>query len=239
MAGFYHAVFDRLPEALRRRINPLDFAIRDFVCSQSLRTGVVVLDAGAGESQFRGCFGEQFYIALDATVGDPEWDYSGIDLCADLGGIPLRSSSVDLVLNTQVLEHVENPGVVLREIRRVLKDGGSLLLTAPQGWPEHQQPNDFYRFTRFALSSLMKEAGFSESHVEPIGGYFHYLGHRLTFIPKVLFQDRQGLLRVLLFPLELVCLAFFCAFCPFVCYYLDALDKKKEFTLCYRVLAVK
>jgi SAM-dependent methyltransferase len=146
---------------------------------------------------------------------------------------------VDLVLNTQVLEHVENPGVVLREIRRVLKDGGSLLLTAPQGWPEHQQPNDFYRFTRFALSSLMKEAGFSESHVEPIGGYFHYLGHRLTFIPKVLFQDRQGLLRVLLFPLELVCLAFFCAFCPFVCYYLDALDKKKEFTLCYRVLAVK
>jgi SAM-dependent methyltransferase len=176
---------------------------------------------------------------LDSTVGEPDWDYSNIDLCADLMAIPIATETVDLVLNTQVLEHVAHPALVLGEIHRVLRPGGELLLTAPQGWHEHQQPHDFFRFTRFSLELLLDHAGFSKYQIEPFGGYFHYLGHRLTFIPKVLFQERRGILRVALFPVELATLFFCCFVIPLLCFYLDRLDEKKEFTLCYRVLASK
>jgi SAM-dependent methyltransferase len=198
-----------------------------------------VLDAGAGEARFADDFSDHLYVALDFALGDKGWDYSKIDVKAELSRIPFVTGGFDSVLSIQVLEHVADPGEVLRELRRVLKPGGSLMLTAPQGWHEHQQPHDYYRFTQFSLSRMLTRAGFAAVQIEPMGGYFHYLGHRLTYIPKVLFSQRKRLTRLMLFPLELFCLAVFCFLLPFICYYLDWLDKKKEFTLCYRCRARK
>jgi SAM-dependent methyltransferase len=240
MTGFYLTAYSLLPEFLKRRINPLEYSIQAFV--QSARPDsaqAVVLDAGAGEARFQQYFSDQLYLALDSGVGEASWDYSRIHICADLMNIPLVGSSVDVVLNTQVLEHVPDPALVLQEIYRVLKAGGRLHLTAPQGWHEHQQPQDYFRFTQYSLRSMLLFAGFREITIEPLGGYFHYLGHRLTYIPKILFQERMGAARVLLFPLEVIALFLFCFVGPVICYHLDRLDRKKEFTLCYRCVAVK
>jgi SAM-dependent methyltransferase len=237
---FYQRVYQLLPEFLKRRINPLDYAIRDFVRSAAqFRPGGTVLDAGAGESRFATCFANHFYVALDSCVGDPSWDYRKIDVWADLAALPVASESADMVINTQVLEHVRNPEPVIREIYRVLKPGGRLYLTAPQGWPEHQQPNDFFRFTRYSLKSLFEKAGFRHVEIASLGGYFHYLGHRLSFVPKVVFPGLPAALRIPLLPLEVIVLALFCFLFPLVCFYLDPLDRNREFTLCYRCLAVK
>jgi SAM-dependent methyltransferase len=162
-----------------------------------------------------------------------------VALLGDLSAIPIDSESVDIVLNIQVLEHVTSPAQILREIHRVLKPGGTLYLTAPQGWHEHQSPHDYFRFTREALQLLFEEAGFPDPKIESQGGYFHYLGHRLTYIPKVLFGSRSGLLRGLFFPLELLSLSLFCFCLPVLCYYLDRLDSRQEFTLGYRCVVVK
>ena len=238
--GFYFTVYERFPEFLKRRINPLEYSIRSFVESASRGPArSVVLDAGSGESRFAASFQSHLYVALDLGVGDPAWDYSKVGLLGDLSAIPLASETVDIVLNIQVLEHVVSPSRVLGEIHRVLKPGATLYLTAPQGWHEHQSPHDYFRFTRDALRLLFVEAGFRDPIIEPQGGYFHYLGHRLTYIPKVLFTGRSGLLRVLLFPLEVLSLGMFCFCLPLVCYYLDRLDSKREFTLGYQCMAVK
>lgn len=240
MAGFYLKAYSLLPEFLKRRINPLEFSVEAFV--SLARPNVcrgVILDAGAGEARFRHHFREHLYLALDSGIGDATWDYSRIHICADLSEIPLRRNSVDAVINTQVLEHLPNPEGVLAEVYRVLKNGGRLHLTAPQGWHEHQQPHDYFRFTQYSLRSMLESAGFRAISIEPLGGYFHYLGQRLTYVPKVLFQQRQGVSRVLLFPLELVSLLSFCLLGPLICYYLDRLDRTKEFTLCYKCLAIK
>ncbi|RPJ61353.1 MAG: methyltransferase domain-containing protein [Acidobacteria bacterium] len=240
MSSFYLRVYGRLPEFLKRRINPLDYAIEDFVkTAAAAHPGQKVLDAGAGEARFAAHFTEHFYVSADACVGDARWDYSRIQLVADLAALPLQEGAVDAVLNIQVLEHVKNPALVVTELHRVLKPGGRLYLTAPQGWSEHQQPHDFYRFTRFALNDLLVQAGFKEVKIEPFGGYFHYLGHRLTHVPKVLFPALPRALRVLLFPLELATLALFCVAFPIGCYYLDSFDGSREFTLGYRCLARK
>lgn len=240
MAGFYQTAYNLLPGFLKRRINPLDHAIEVF--ARSAAEGLdeaVVIDAGAGEARFSRYFQGQHYIAVDSCAGEPGWDYSRISVHADLARMPFRSEVADVVLNTQVLEHVPEPGSVLVEIHRVLKPGGRVFLTAPQGWHEHQQPNDFFRFTAFALARLFRGAGFRDVEIKPLGGYFHYLGHRLTYIPKVLFQSRSIPVRILLFPVEIACLAAFCFLAPLACFYLDRFDRKKEFTLCYSCLAQK
>lgn len=240
MASGYLAIYERFPEFLKRRINPSEYSLREFVGQAAERhVGQTVLDAGAGESRFRHEFHRSRYVGIDLGSGDPGWSYADLDAISNLDWLPLKSGSVEAVINTQVLEHVPEPKKVLEEFARVLRKGGSLYLTVPQGWPEHQQPLDFYRFTRFSLQRLLSEAGFSRYEIRPMGGYFHYLGHRLTFVPKVLFQSRKGVARALLLPLELAALSLCCVLGPLVCYYLDRFDTKKEFTLLYRCEAVR
>src|SRR5512144_3252805 len=121
MSSFYLRVYTRLPEFLKRRINPLDYAIEDFVkTAAEPASRQKVLDAGAGEARFAPYFSKHFYVAMDTCVGEPLWDYSRIQLIADLGALPLRESAFDAVLNIQVLEHVKNPALVVAELHRVL-----------------------------------------------------------------------------------------------------------------------
>lgn len=240
MPPAYQRLRDLVPSFLQRRINPLEASIHDLVAAAAAgAAGGRVLDAGAGESRFRELFAASTYVALDRAVGDADWDYGGLDVIADLKGLPAGDSSFDLVINIQVLEHVRRPRAVIEELARVLRPGGQLVLTAPQGWGEHQQPHDYYRFTRWALQSLAESAGLEGVRISPMGGYFHYLGHRMTYIPKVLFSRRNGPVRILLLPLEIACLALFCGLGPLCCYYLDRFDPEPEFTLGYALRAVK
>jgi SAM-dependent methyltransferase len=240
MSGFYFRFYNLLPAFLRRRINPLEDAVCRFVAGAAkLGPKAVIVDAGAGQSRFAELFRSQLYVALDFGRGDGGWDYSRLDVVGDLQHLPLKDDCAAAVINTQVLEHLPEPAEALREMHRILEPGGRLFLTAPQGWHEHQQPHDYYRFTSFALERLLSGAGFGSWTIDPIGGYFHYLGHRLTYIPKLLFWPRGKVVRILLFPVEVLFLILFCFAGPLLCYYLDRLDRDKEFTLCYRCLAIK
>lgn len=226
----------KMPLPIRKLIDPLTVEEEGFIrkASLSVKTDDIVLDAGAGECKYRDYFPHGFYIALDFFCGDSKWDYRRIDIGGDLTSIPLKANTVNTIINTHVLEHVSNPETVIKEFYRVLKKGGRLFLTTPQGWYEHQIPHDYFRFTSYGLNKLFSKAGFQVDFIKPMGGYFRYLANRLTFLPKVLFWQRSRATRIFLLPLELLFIFIFVGLIPPILNLLDFLDRERRCTLSYK-----
>ena len=63
----------------------------------------------------------------------------------------------DVIVMIEVLEHVHDPLAAVRNLRRLLKPGGMLVLSAPFMFPLHDRPHDFYRFTRYGLELMLAE----------------------------------------------------------------------------------
>ena len=138
-----------------------------------------MLDAGAGEGSHRSFFAAQRYIGLDLAVGDSAWDYSKLDVLGDLTALPFRDCLFDAALNIVTLEHVRDPARVLRELARTLAPAARLLLIVPHEWEEHQQPHDYFRYTRYGVEYLLRQAGFEGLDIRPVGGFFRLLSRRL------------------------------------------------------------
>ena len=134
-------------------------------------SGSIVVDVGCGESPYRSMLsGFAHYIGLDFP-GRPD-SGSRPDVLADALALPLRAGSVDAVVCTEVIEHVVEPATLLAEAHRVLKTGGSLLLSAPFTWHLHDEPHDYWRFTEYGLRLLCERAGFRVASVRATNHYF-------------------------------------------------------------------
>ena len=146
---------------------------------KSVAPGAKVLDAGAGDSPYRQYFQHTAYEATDHCKRDAR-EYPYVNYICDLTSIPVEENRYDLVLCTQVLEHVPWPREVLRELNRVLKPGGKLWISAPLFFEEHETPHDFFRYTQFAWRHMLEHAGFEIERLEWVTGYFGTLSHQLN-----------------------------------------------------------
>ena len=144
----------------------------------SLSEGARVLDAGAGDCRYQKHFRQAIYESADfCQVKKP---YGEITYVCDLRALPVEASRYDLVLMTQVLEHLAEPLEVLGELHRVLKPGGTLWLSAPLQHEEHEEPYDFFRYTQFGLRHVLQRAGFQVVELEWTEGYFGTLAYELV-----------------------------------------------------------
>jgi SAM-dependent methyltransferase len=170
-----------MPAPLRRHVLHFEAAIDAAVAAfaAALPSGARVLDAGSGQGQYALHFARQSYCGVDLAVGDAAWDYSRLDALADLAALPFTGCAFAAAIHVVTLEHVREPGDVLREIARVLRPGAPLLLVAPHEWEVHQAPHDYYRYTRHGLAYLLEKAGFEDIGIRPVGGYFRLLARRL------------------------------------------------------------
>ena len=91
----------------------------------------------------------------------------------------MADGTYDLVLCSQVLEHIPEPVIVLKEIRRVLKPDGQAWLSAPLFYEEHETPYDFHRYTQFAWRRMAAEAGFTVESLEWLEGYYGTISYQL------------------------------------------------------------
>lgn len=125
----------------------------------------MVLDIGCGHKPYQDLFRSATYLGMDCTMTDSSPDFVG-----DALQLPVRDRSVDVVFATQIIEHVRKPELMIRECRRVLRADGALILTGPLYWPLHEEPHDFFRFTKYGFSELLRCAGFSQWQIREDGG---------------------------------------------------------------------
>ena len=166
---------ERLSPALVAHVEEMPFVRRGILQAVSafaaqLSPGSRVLDAGAGNAPYAELFAHCDYVTADW----PQSVHEGArraDIVASLEALPVSDEAFHAVLCTEVLEHVAEPVRVLAELHRILVPRGRLCLTTPFAWPLHEEPFDFYRYTPFALSHLLEQAGFTEVSIERRAGF--------------------------------------------------------------------
>lgn len=156
---------------------------------EAVRPDELVLDAGAGRAPYRALFEHARYETADFMAVKNK-KYQEPDYVCDLASIPVEDGRFDHVVLTQVLEHLPEPSDVLRELHRVMKPGGTLWLTAPLFYAEHERPYDFYRYTRYGLRHLLERQGFEVEELDWLEGYLGTLSYQARLMGKVLPTSR-------------------------------------------------
>lgn len=123
-------------------------------------SGGLLLDIGCGSKPYEELFQVDEYIGLDIEKSGHDHSSSKIDVFYDGNVIPFKDQHFDHVFSSEVFEHVFNLDDLLVEINRVTKTGGTLLVTVPFCWDEHEIPYDFARYSSYGISSVMHKHGF-------------------------------------------------------------------------------
>jgi len=216
--------------------------------SHQVPAGSTLLDVCAGSAPYRSYFAHCAYKTHDFCALEPSQllgkaGYAQIDYVSDATKIPVPDEFFDVVLFTEGLEHVPDPILVIKEIGRILKPGGKLILTAPLGSGLHQPPYHFYGgYTPWWYERFLHDAGFEPPTIEPNGGFFlqfaewHINAIRL-FKPwrtrgPITSRALWMVLWLMLLPWSLVIL-------PLLYRVLDRLDHERAFTIGYHVMAIK
>jgi SAM-dependent methyltransferase len=158
--------------------------------------GSRLLDAGAGPLRYKPLCSHLDYVSQDFAQYDGrgdgialqsgQWNVSGIDIVSDITTIPLPDASFDVVLCAEVLEHIPAPVDALRELVRLLRPGGALLVTAPFCSLTHQSPFFFHTgYSRYFYEHWLHAFDCEILEIAFNGNFFEYLAQELRRLPDV------------------------------------------------------
>lgn len=128
--------------------------------------GKRVLDVGCGSKPY-----QPFFASAASYVGVDVQENALADLHGAIEALPVEDSSFDVVLCTQVLEHVDDPAAAVRELHRVTAPGGRVLASTHGTQVYHPNPGDYWRWTHTGLERLFTTNGdWERVDVEPNAG---------------------------------------------------------------------
>ncbi|HEX6099045.1 MAG TPA: class I SAM-dependent methyltransferase [Thermoanaerobaculia bacterium] len=138
-----------------------------------VRRGAAVLDAGCGEQPLRSAIES---AGATYTGLDVEQNRAGtVDVVAPLWRVPLPDASADVILATEVLEHVADTDGAFAEMARLLREGGAIVITTPFAYPLHELPHDYVRLTTGAIRNLAERHGLTVAEVHALGNELEVL----------------------------------------------------------------
>lgn len=169
------------------------------------------------------------YIGVDhqGTIHDK----SNIDRFGSAYNIPAKDGEFDSAICTAVLEHLEEPDKAIAECNRVLRRGGVAIYTVPLFWHLHEEPRDFYRYTKYGVKYLFEKNGFEILELKPLSGFWVTFGQELVYY---LWRFRKGKLNPLRWIIPVIGV-----FIQGSCYLLNKIDRSENFTWMYLVVARK
>lgn len=160
----------RLSELQYEKFNPdsiVFFQIADFIPKYHVNA---VLDYGAGNSPYKAFIScDQYYTADISQNVFKNIQY----IIHEDESLAIPDASFDLILLLDVLEHVPRPKAVLLELKRLMRPHGSLIISVPFLYREHETPNDYLRVTSFGAVKLLEEVGLRVYRSEKIGNVFY------------------------------------------------------------------
>lgn len=164
----YPSLFGRMGARfyyLRQLRKQIESVVSQFI--KPLSSKITLADYGCGNRPYEPIVAP--FVANYIGIDLPENPRADVHVSAH-GNIELVNESLDAVLSTQVLEHVENPTHYLSEACRVLKQDGLLILSTHGYWMFHPDPTDFWRWTSTGLQKVVSEAGFEVIYFKGIIG---------------------------------------------------------------------
>jgi SAM-dependent methyltransferase len=121
--------------------------------SRYVQPGARMLDVGAGVMPYFPLFAD----LASEYVGNDVAPRPGLTSISPIESLDQPDASFDVVLCTQVLEHVRRPQHALEEMTRVLKPGGYLLLSTHGVYPHHPDPGDYWRWTQQGFEAMFED----------------------------------------------------------------------------------
>lgn len=138
-----------------------------------------LLDVGCGRRPYAElAIGVQEYVGLDMPT--TMHGTNRVDVLGSAVSLPFDNCVFDSLVCTEVLEHVPEPALALQEFVRVMRPGGVMVLTVPLSEQLHEEPHDYYRFTRHSLQHLLQQCGLRIQTIYERGGAWLEISYRTS-----------------------------------------------------------
>jgi SAM-dependent methyltransferase len=208
-----------------------------------------ILDIGAGGCPYKELFSHcdyftQDFVQLTSAQIQDKAGYGKIDYVSDILDIPVPDNSFDVIICTEVIEHVPDPISVIKEVSRILKPGGTLLITAPLQSGLHQEPYHFYGgFTKYWYLKFLSESNFSDINIEVNGSLFTtYFALGLNIFRLLLdslINDKNVFRKIVALSSLVICAPILLILNPVFGFLWEGIIKENKFTSGYHVSAKK
>jgi len=190
----------------------------------------LLIDIGCGDDQYKEMLAPYVRRHVGFDHLGTNHDKSKADFFASAYHIPVADNTFDSAICTAVLEHLEEPEEAVRECHRALKSGAVAIYSIPFIWHVHEDPRDFYRFTKYGIKYIFEKAGFEVIEVKALSGFWVTFGQLLVYN---IYRHNRGALKTL----RVVELAG--AAIQRIAYVLDKVDRAERWTWMYMVAARK
>lgn len=191
-----------------------------------------LVDIGCGEKPTEKYLSSYVSEHIGVDHPDTQHDRSRIDRSGTAYQIPAGDGEFDSAICTAVLEHLEEPDKAIKEAGRVLKQGGCAVYSVPLFWHLHEEPRDFYRYTKYGLKYLFEKNGFEILELVPLSGFWVTFGQEFVYyLWRFRGKSNWNPLRWIIPPIGLLVQG--------IAYLLHQIDRSPEFTWMYIVVVRK
>lgn len=145
----------------------------------------ILLDLGCGDAALYEMY-KPFVEKIICTDWPKTLHYASyIDFQINLNNnFPIKDDLFDTILITDVLEHIANPDNLWKEMTRILKPGGKIILSVPFFHLLHEEPYDYFRYTEFRLKMYCEENNLTILKIYSYGGsleiFFDFIAKHIS-----------------------------------------------------------